>query len=157
VVKPIGWKKARDLLGAAPTARFCLASPVIASDSEVMSSPVRAPTKWRNLIITFVIWTLVMFGVGMILNRTTRTGLNRSQPAGFGLGMVHGALMPLALPRLAVGGDVAIYAVNNTGRSYHLGYTLGVNLCGAAFFGFSFWWYSRAWRRVGGSIRRSSA
>jgi hypothetical protein len=122
-----------------------------------MSSPVSAPTKWRNLIITFVIWTLVMFGVGMILDGSARADLHQDQPAGFGLGMVHGALMPLALPRLATGGDVAIYARNNTGRSYHLGYTLGVNLCGAIFFGFSFWWYSRAWRRGAESIRRSSA
>jgi hypothetical protein len=122
-----------------------------------MSSPVRAPSKWRNLIITFVIWTLVMFGVGMTLDGTARADLKGNQPAGFGLGMVHGALMPLALPRLATGGDVAIYALNNTGRSYHLGYTLGVNLCGAAFFGFSFWWYGRAWRRGAESIRRSSA
>ena len=122
-----------------------------------MSSPASAPAKWRNLIFTFAIWTLVMFGVGMILDRTARTGVNGSDPAGFGLGLVHGALMPLALPRLATGGDVAIYALHNTGRTYHLGYTLGVNLCGAAFFGFSFWWYSRAWRRGKATISRSSA
>jgi len=122
-----------------------------------MSSPVSAPAAWRKLIITVVVWTLVMFTVGMILDRTARSGFNGTQPAGFGLGLVHGALMPLALPRLATGTDVAIYAVYNTGRTYHLGYTLGVNLCGAAFFGFSFWWYSQAWRRGKETFRRSSA
>ena len=98
-----------------------------------------------------------MFGVGTLLDRTARIQPDASQPAGFGLGLIHGALMPLALPRLATGGDVAIYAMNNTGHSYHLGYTLGVNLCGAAFFGFSFWWYSRAWQRGKASIGRSAA
>jgi hypothetical protein len=53
--------------------------------------------------------------------------------------MVQGALMPLALPNLLAGNDVAIYAGNNTGRTYKLGYALGVNLCGLVFFGFFFW------------------
>ena len=98
-----------------------------------------------------------MFGIGLILDRTARTGLTGDNQAGFGLGLVHGALMPLALPRLATGGDVTIYALHNTGRTYHLGYTLGVNLCGAVFFGSSFWWYNRAWRRGKASMSRSSA
>jgi hypothetical protein len=81
-------------------------------------------------------------------------GLNRSaarfdrdlRPAGFLRGMIQGALMPLALPNLAAGKDVAIYAVNNTGRTYKMGYSLGVNLCGLIFFGFFFWRVSR-WKR----------
>ena len=60
--------------------------------------------------------------------------------------MVHGALMPLAMPNLLVGNDVAIYAANNTGRTYKLGYSLGVNLCGLIFFGF-FFWRVRQWRQ----------
>ena len=122
-----------------------------------MSSPVRAPAAWRKLVLTFVVWTFVMFAIGAFLNRTARADFNGDHPAGFGLGLAHGALMPLALPRLALGSDVTIYAVHNTGRTYHLGYTLGVNLCGAIFFGFSFWWYSRAWRRGRAAINRSSA
>jgi hypothetical protein len=54
--------------------------------------------------------------------------------------------MPLALPNLLVGHDVAIYAADNTGRTYKLGYTLGVNLCGLLFFGL-FFWRVRRWRR----------
>ena len=48
-------------------------------------------------------------------------------PAGFARGLVHGALMPIALPNLLVGNDVTIYAANNTGLRYKLGYTCGVN------------------------------
>jgi hypothetical protein len=120
-----------------------------------MSRPVSAPT-WRKLVLIFVLWSVAIFAIGAILNRTARTDFNGSEPAGFGLGLAHGALMPLALPRLALGSDVAIYAVHNTGRTYHLGYTLGVNLCGAIFFGYSFWWYSRAWRRGRAAFSRSS-
>jgi len=61
------------------------------------------------------------------------------QPAGFCWGFVHGALMPAALPSLLVGRDVAIYAPHNLGIPYKLGYTMGVNGCGALFFGLAFW------------------
>ena len=60
------------------------------------------------------------------------------QPAGFCWGFVHGALMPAALPTLCTGRDVTIYAPHNTGVSYKLGYTMGVNGCGALFFGLAF-------------------
>ena len=67
-------------------------------------------------------------------------------PAGFGRGVLHGALMPCAMPNLLIGHDVTIYDANNTGRSYKLGYTVGVNGCGAIFFGLFFWRISR-WRK----------
>ena len=63
--------------------------------------------------------------------------------AGFGRGMIHGALMPLTLPNLLVGDDVPIYAADNTGRTYKIGYIVGVNCCGLIFFGFLFWRISR--------------
>jgi hypothetical protein len=59
-------------------------------------------------------------------------------PAGFWLGALHGALMPIALPSLLLGQDVPIYAVSNTGRIYKLGYIAGINLCGLVFFGLAF-------------------
>ncbi len=70
----------------------------------------------------------------------------RTEPAGFLRGALQGALMPCALPNLIVGNDVTIYAANNTGRTYKLGYTCGVNACGAFFFGFFFWRVNR-WRK----------
>ncbi len=78
--------------------------------------------------------------VGAFFNRDLR-------PAGFSRGMIQGALMPLAVPNLLVGDDVIIYAPNNTGRSYKLGYALGVNVCGVIFFGFFFWRVGK-WRRT---------
>ena len=58
--------------------------------------------------------------------------------AGFRLGVLHGALMPVALPSLLLGRDVPIYATSNTGRTYKLGYICGINLCGLVFFGLAF-------------------
>jgi hypothetical protein len=62
---------------------------------------------------------------------------------GFGLGMMHGALMPMALPSLLMGRDVPIYATVNSGRPYKLGYIAGINGCGFLFFGLAFWRPSR--------------
>ena len=67
------------------------------------------------------------------------------RPAGFARGLLQGALMPAALPNLIVGNDVTIYSENNTGVPYKLGYTCGVNGCGAVFFGMFFWRINR-WR-----------
>jgi hypothetical protein len=64
--------------------------------------------------------------------------------AGFRLGMLHGALMPVALPSLLLGKDVPIYAEKNQGRIYKLGYIIGINACGFVFFGLSFWRPNRA-------------
>jgi hypothetical protein len=62
-----------------------------------------------------------------------------SRLAGFRLGVVHGALMPVALPSLLLGKDVPIYAEKNQGRIYKLGYIAGINACGVVFFGLAFW------------------
>ena len=56
--------------------------------------------------------------------------------------------MPMSMPNLLVGKDVSIYAANNTGLTYKLGYTAGVNGCGAIFFGF-FFWRVRKWKQNG--------
>jgi hypothetical protein len=63
---------------------------------------------------------------------------------GFAYGMLHGALMPIALPSLVLGKDVPIYAVVNSGRLYKIGYIVGINLCGLVFFGPLFWRPARA-------------
>src|SRR4051812_48315000 len=68
--------------------------------------------------------------IGTLLTRAEAALERRHEPAGFAHGVVQGALMPIALPNLALGRDVPIYAANNTGRVYKLGYTMGVNGCG---------------------------
>ena len=59
--------------------------------------------------------------------------------AGFHSGVIQGALMPTAMPGLLMGNDLPIYAPNNTGRCYKIGFLLGVNTCGILFFGIGFW------------------
>jgi hypothetical protein len=59
--------------------------------------------------------------------------------AGFYTGLLEGALMPAALPGLLGGKDVPIYAPNNEGRGYKIGYIVGLNSCGTFFFGVAFW------------------
>jgi hypothetical protein len=91
---------------------------------------------------------IAVVGTGFIwvVQRSSASFDRTTQPAGFTRGVLHGALMPLALPNLLIGQDVTIYVPNNTGRSYKLGYTVGVNGCGALFFGLCFWRLNR-WRR----------
>ncbi len=55
--------------------------------------------------------------------------------AGFGYGMLHGVMMPMALRSLVLGKNVEIYAANNAGIRYKIGYIAGINLCGLIFFG----------------------
>jgi hypothetical protein len=62
-----------------------------------------------------------------------------NRAAGFGYGMLHGALMPLSLPSLVIARDVQMYDDDNTGRLYKIGYICGVDLCGIAFIGPLFW------------------
>ncbi|HYG36333.1 MAG TPA: hypothetical protein VEC99_16185, partial [Clostridia bacterium] len=57
-----------------------------------------------------------------------------------------GILMPMSFPNLLVGRDISIYSVNNTGINYKLGYTMGVNVCGAVFFGLFYWRLNR-WKK----------
>ncbi len=59
--------------------------------------------------------------------------------AGFHTGVLEGILMPAALPSLLLGKDLPIYAPNNIGRGYNIGFLLGINFCGMVFFGIAFW------------------
>lgn len=103
-----------------------------------------------NVMTRFVQRVLGILGaavvIGMIVHFVARSAHALSGPADFKAGVLHGALMPLALPNLLVGDDVRIYAEKNIGRLYKLGYTIGVNGCGLLFFGFFFWRLKR-WKR----------
>ena len=105
------------------------------------------------------VWTVIKriasfvalaFIIGLLLHRVAGRLERNPHPAGFSRGMVQGALMPMSLPNLLLGDNVSIYAPNNTGLTYKLGYTFGVNTCGAFFFGFLFWRLSRWRSRVNG-------
>jgi hypothetical protein len=81
--------------------------------------------------------------VAVLLKHISGSLERSARPAGFSRGVLQGALMPMSMPNLLVGQDVTIYSQNNTGVSYKLGYTAGVNGCGAIFFGLLFWRLSR--------------
>ncbi len=112
---------------------------VTSADASVRGKRFLLRVLWFLLLATCIGWSLNQFG--RLLDQ-------KGKRAGFFGGVIQGALMPLALPNLAVGNDVTIYSEYNTGRNYKLGYTVGVNGCGLIFFGLFFW-------RVG-RLRRAS-
>ena len=107
-----------------------------------VSAGARAGKAFLRLLSILVLAALI----GAILNRISAGMDHAFRPAGFTQGVLQGALMPMAMPNLLVGRDINIYSQNNTGVSYKLGYTTGVNSCGAIFFGLFFWRVSR-WRQ----------
>jgi hypothetical protein len=116
----------------------------------ISSSPIAVQdsrfARGRLVLIRFASILAVAFAVGWMLHRGSDYLESRGRQAGFGQGLLQGALMPMTLPNLLVGNEVAIYSSNNTGWSYKLGYTSGVNACGALFFGYQFWRINR-WRK----------
>ena len=102
----------------------------------------------RFLIRLLIILALAL-AIGTVLQRvSSQMEGDPAHPAGFARGVAQGALMPIALPNLIVGHDVPIYSMHNTGRTYKLGYTVGVNGCGALFFGLLFWRLHRLRKRL---------
>jgi hypothetical protein len=103
------------------------------------------PSTARKILTRIFYFVLVATIIGCVTRVLIAASNQGHGPAGFTKGLLHGALMPCAMPNLIVGNDVTIYALNNTGRTYKLGYTMGVNGCGALFFGLFFWRLNR-WR-----------
>ncbi len=96
------------------------------------------PSKWKALAVKVI----VLVGLGLVLGAAYDWAAPRmygpERSPGFRLGVLHGALMPVALPALLLGRDVPIYAATNTHRIYKIGYIAGINLCGLIFFGAAF-------------------
>ncbi|HRI14113.1 MAG TPA: hypothetical protein PLX89_14040 [Verrucomicrobiota bacterium] len=80
----------------------------------------------------------VAVGIAWLCGAALRADARLNSPPGLFRGMLHGAMMPMAWPALLVGNDQEVYAANNVGRPYKLGYSLGVNLSGLIFFGWFF-------------------
>jgi hypothetical protein len=99
-----------------------------------------------SILVRVASIVLLAFTIGWTLNRLAIRLERSHRPAGFARGLLQGAMMPAAMPNLLIGHDVAIYSANNNGVFYKLGYTMGVNGCGAVFFGFFYWRLNR-WRR----------
>jgi len=115
-------------------------------ETPVSTQPGKDNSRPRQRLGTrFASIILLAFVIGWLLNGLA-SKLNRSgRPAGFGRGLIQGALMPASMPNLLIGYDVAIYSEHNVGVTYKLGYTMGVNACGALFFGM-FYWRLKKWR-----------
>jgi hypothetical protein len=103
-------------------------------------TPSAAPASWAKRLAVKAA-TLVLLGLvlGFGYDWATPRFYGPTRVAGFRLGVLHGALMPVALPSLLMGKDVPIYAEKNKGRIYKLGYIAGINACGVVFFGLAFW------------------
>ncbi|MSU58321.1 MAG: hypothetical protein EXS35_09095 [Pedosphaera sp.] len=84
-------------------------------------------------------FALTIFLLGWFYGRALPHAYPKDRQFGFGHGALHGALMPMALPSLVLGKDVEIFAANNSGRPYKIGYIVGINLCGLLVFGSAFW------------------
>jgi len=87
-------------------------------------------------VATMIVVTVIF---GWLYGWASPWAYAEKQPAGFAFGLLHGAMMPLSLPSLVIGKDVPIFAPNNTGRVYKIGYICGVNVCGLFFIGPLFW------------------
>lgn len=117
--------------------------------AEAATLGVKPVRSWRRRFAGVALFLVLAFLVGRGVQQLGAQFASRPEPAGFVRGVVQGALMPMSLPNLILGRDVIIYAERNTGVSYKLGYTLGVNVCGLIFFGFFF--RRRQRRKQGGS------
>ena len=102
-----------------------------------------SPSPFARWLKRAAVKVATMVGLGVVLGFGYDWAAPRfygpERVAGFRLGILHGALMPVALPSLLLGKDVPIYAEKNQGRFYKLGYIAGINACGFVFFGLAFW------------------
>ncbi len=108
-----------------------------------MSQPENSSSgRWNNLLKIVVKKVASLLIAGVILGWGYEWAAKRfyreDQVAGFWYGVLHGAVMPAALPSLLLGKDVPIFAPHNSGRFYKIGYIAGINLCGLIFFGLAF-------------------
>lgn len=113
-----------------------------------MSDPARAATtissaapfsKAKVIAVKVVALTVIFLVLGFTYNYASTRYYGPDYLAGFRVGLVEGAVMPAALPMLMAGGDGPIYAANNVGRGYKIGFILGLNTSGTLFFGAAFW------------------
>ncbi|HEX9045564.1 MAG TPA: hypothetical protein VF988_00940 [Verrucomicrobiae bacterium] len=102
------------------------------------TSPDRL-SKTKVLVIKSIALTVISIALISAQGWATPRFYRADYTAGFGTGLLEGALMPAALPGLVGGKDLPIYAPNNDGRGYKIGFILGLNTCGTFFFGVAFW------------------
>ena len=97
------------------------------------------PSKLKDLLLKIVLLTILSVALGWAQGWAASRTYKPEHVGGFHTGLLHGLLMPAALPGLLLGQNLPIYAPNNSGRAYNIGYIFGINTCGTLFFGISFW------------------
>jgi hypothetical protein len=125
---------------------YLLARPPAAEHPLLVAEPTQASdasharmSKTKVIIIKIIALTAISLALIFAQGWAAPRYYQSDYVAGFCTGLLEGALMPAALPGLLGGHDVPIYAPNNEGRSYKIGYILGLNTCGTFFFGVAFW------------------
>jgi len=113
------------------------------STREAEARPVVTRSRWPVILLRIVCILFVGWVVGNLTSSLEVYTSRQPGRSGFGRGILHGILMPFAMPNLIMGQNVSIYQTDNLGRLYNLGYTLGVNTCGLLFFGYFFWRLNR--------------
>jgi hypothetical protein len=127
------------------------------AQKEMAIPPVaeRAPMSKAKLItIKIIALTALTLALGFTQGWASSRLYKPDHVAGFQMGLLHGMLMPAALPGLLMGQDLPIYAPNNSGRSYNIGYILGINTCGTLFFGIAFFQPQRRHRLIVEALKR---
>lgn len=110
--------------------------------AEAAQATETIPTRLSNakvIVIKIIALTAISLALGFTHNWASTRYYRADYVAGVRTGLLEGALMPAALPGLLMGHDLPIYAPNNVGRGYKIGYILGLNTCGTLFFGVAFW------------------
>jgi hypothetical protein len=103
------------------------------------SSPVRGLTLIQFIIFKCIVMTAFVVALAYLQGWASKNSYKAENCAHFKMGLLHGFLMPAAFPGLLEGHDLPIYAPNNSGRTYKIGYILGINTCGTLFFGLAYW------------------
>ena len=94
---------------------------------------------WQFIVLKFVVMSIFVAILGCLQGWAAKNSYKPEQCADFKVGLLHGVLMPASFPTLILGHDIPIYAPNNTGKNYKIGYLLGLNTCGSMFFGLAYW------------------
>ena len=117
--------------------------------SESVSKPMAVSTQplglslWQFLVFKTVLISAFVALLVYLQGWAAKSSYNPENQADFKMGILHGTLMPAALPGLLRGHDLPIYAPNNSGPNYKIGYILGINTCGTVFFGLAYWGMGR--------------
>jgi hypothetical protein len=129
------------------TAKICLPGADLSRNMRRMQVPAATPPEaqapgWsrkKEIVVKFEALTLLTAVLGLAQGWSATRCYKPDHEAGFHMGLLHGLMMPAALPGLLLGKNPPIYAPNNSGRPYKIGYLFGINTCGTIFYGVSFW------------------